>query len=139
MPGAQTGGTLEIMAVSCLIVDDNRVFLQAARELLERDGISVVGVASTGAEASHQCQDLQPDVALVDIDLGGENGFDVARQLTSGREGQSPRVILVSAYAREDFADLIADSPALSFLPKPDLSGAAIRGILTAAAGSNEG
>jgi hypothetical protein len=40
-------------------------------------------------------------------------------------------VILISAYSGQDFADMIAESPALSFLPKAGLSGAAIRGILT--------
>jgi hypothetical protein len=39
-------------------------------------------------------------------------------------------VILISAYSGDDFADMIADSPAVSFLPKAGLSGAAIRGVL---------
>ncbi len=120
------------MPVSCLIVDDNHVFLQAAHGLLAREGISVAGVASTGAQARRQCRDLHPDVALVDIDLGAESGFDVARQLASGQDGESLPVILISAHSGEDFADLIAESPALAFLPKADLSGTAIRAILTA-------
>jgi DNA-binding response OmpR family regulator len=94
--------------------------LQAARDLLAREGIRVAVVASTGAEARRQCRDLRPDAMLVDIDLGRESGFDIARQLASGQEGKSPRVIL------------IAESPALSFLPKPGLSGTAIRAILAA-------
>ena len=123
------------MAVRCLIVDDNHEFLRAARDLLEREGISVVGVASTGAQARRSCRELRPDVALIDIDLGEEDGFDVARQL-AGREGSDlPRVILISVYSGDDFADMIADSPALSFLPKAGLSGDAIRGILTGANG----
>lgn len=127
------------MPVSCLIVDDNLAFLQAARGLLAREGISVAGVASDGAQARRQCAGLHPDVVLVDIDLGGESGFDVARQLASGQPGQSPQVILISAYSGEDFAELIAGSPALAFLPKADLSGTAIRAILAAAAGGGPG
>ena len=124
-----------IMAVRCLIVDDNHEFLRAASELLRREGISVVGVVSTGAEACRSCRELKPDVALVDIDLGEENGFDVARQL-AGREGaELPRVILISAHS-DDFGDMMADSPAVSFLPKAGLSGAAIRGILARASGA---
>jgi CheY-like chemotaxis protein len=122
------------MAVRCLIVDDNHDFLQAARDLLEREGIRVVGVVTTGSEAGRRCRELKPDVALVDIDLGGENGFDVARQL-AGRGKHATQVILISSYSGDDFADLIADSPAISFLPKPALSGEAIRGILTGAGG----
>lgn len=118
------------MAVRCLIVDDNQEFLRAARDLLEREGISVVGVAATGAQARDSCHELKPDVALVDIDMGGDDGFDLARQL-AGREGPGlPRVILISIYSEDDFAEMIADSPALAFLPKAGLSGAAITNIL---------
>lgn len=111
----------------CLIVDDNNDFLRAARELLESDGISVVGAVSTGAQAYRTCRDLNPDVVLLDIDLGEENGFDVARQLA---DATRPRVILISGYSRDDFEEMIADSPVLSFLPKACLSGTAIRDIL---------
>ena len=120
----------------CLIVDDNHDFLRAAQHLLEREGISVVGVASTAAQAYRSCTELKPDVALVDIDLGEENGFDVARQLAVRGGAEPTRVILISAYSGDDFADMVADSPAVSFLPKAALSAAAIRGILDPPAGA---
>lgn len=119
-----------IMTVRCLIVDDNREFLHTARELLVREGISVVGIVSTGAEACRSCRELKPDVALIDIDLGDEDGFAVARQVAGAEGAEWPRVILISAHSGDDFADMIADSPAVSFLPKTRLSGAAIRSIL---------
>jgi CheY-like chemotaxis protein len=83
---------------SCLIVDDSPRFVDAARGLLEREGIAVVGVASTGAEALQRAEELQPDVTLVDIDLGGQSGFEVVRRLD--REvGLAPsRVILISIH-----------------------------------------
>ena len=65
----------------CLIVDDSADFVDAARGLLERQGITVVGVASTSAEALRCFEELRPDVTLVDIDLGGESGFELAEQL----------------------------------------------------------
>jgi len=123
------------MPVRCLIVDDNQDFLHAARELLERDGISVVGVVSTGAQAYRACRELEPDVALVDIELGEETGFEVARQLAGQASSQQPWVILISSYSEDDFHDLIADSPAVSFLPKAGLSGMAIRSIVADAGG----
>ena len=119
------------MTVRCVIVDDNREFLRTARELLAREGISVVGTVSTGAEARRCCRDLKPDVALVDIDLGDEDGFHVARQIADAPDADLPRVILISAYSGDDFTDMVEDSPAVSFLPKADLSGAAIRDILS--------
>jgi CheY-like chemotaxis protein len=117
----------------CLIVDDNDDFLRAARELLESEGIRVVGAVSTGAQAYRTCRDLNPDVVLLDIDLGEENGFDVARQLAGRADATQPRVILISGYSGDDFEDMIADSPVLSFLPKACLSGTAIRDILARA------
>lgn len=124
------------MAVRCLIIDDNDDFLRAARDVLERDGISVIGVASTGAQAYRACCELKPDVALIDIDLGEETGFDVASQLAGRADAGQPRLILISAYAPDDFEEMIAASPAVSFLPKAGLSGTAIRGILARAGGS---
>jgi CheY-like chemotaxis protein len=114
----------------CLIVDDSQHFLDAARGLLERQGIVVVGVASTGAEALRRVEELRPDVTLVDIDLGGESGFDVARRLQDDSGGPRARVILISTHAEQDYADLIAASPAIGFLAKSTLSGAAVRDLL---------
>ena len=122
------------MALRSLLVDDNSRFLAAASELLEREGVEVAGAASTIEQAVRLAAALEPDVCLVDIDLGDESGFDLARQLAD-REGQSQRVILISAYPERGFADMIADSPAIGFLPKPDLSATRIRAILAGDAG----
>jgi len=118
------------MPVRCVIVDDSHEFLRTASELLELDGIDVVGAVSTGAQARRTCRQLKPDVALVDICLGTETGFDVACQLADQAGTAPPQVILISASVGEEDAHMIADSPAVSFLPKEELSGAAIRGIL---------
>lgn len=112
----------------CLIVDDSLRFLDAARALLGRQGIEVVGVASTSAEALQKATALRPDVTLVDIDLGGESGFDVARRLR--RDANPAPVILISTHVEDDYLDLIEASPALGFLPKSALSGRAIRDLL---------
>jgi CheY-like chemotaxis protein len=114
----------------CLVVDDNPSFLEAARALLERQGMSVVGVASNGAEALQQARGLEPDVVLLDISLGEESGFDVARRLAEDRGERGPAVILISTHAEVDFAELIARSPAVGFLPKTELSADAIRSLL---------
>jgi DNA-binding NarL/FixJ family response regulator len=118
------------MALRSLLVDDNPHFLTAARDLLERQGMEVVGVASSGAEALQLAAELTPDVALVDIDLGEESGLDVARQLAPGTSDGRPRVVLISAYSENDFADLVAASPAAGFLSKAQLSAARIEEVL---------
>jgi CheY-like chemotaxis protein len=117
------------MPLRCLIVDDNRRFLAAASNLLEREGVAVVGVASTGDEALERVAELRPDVALVDIGLQGESGFDVAQRLASLSTGAQP-VIMISSYAERDFAELIASSTALGFVPKAELSASAIEELV---------
>jgi len=112
-----------------VIVDDSDSFLCAARVLLEREGLSVVGVASTTAQALREVERQQPDVVLVDIKLAGESGFECARRLSQHDHG-GQAVILISTHAEEDLADLIAETPAAGFLPKSDLSADAIRQVL---------
>jgi two-component system, NarL family, nitrate/nitrite response regulator NarL len=122
------------MAFGVLIVDDNRPFLDAARVLLEREGQCVVGVVSTAAEALRRAAELRPAVILVDIRLAEESGFELARRLVEVDRRGDCAVILISTHAREDFVDLIAESPATGFLPKWELSAGAIRRILDATA-----
>ncbi|MEY2567676.1 MAG: hypothetical protein QOE35_2205 [Actinomycetota bacterium] len=117
-----------VMTLRVMIVDDNPKLLQAARDLLEQEGLAVVAVASTGAAAVAQAGAVRPDVALVDIDLGEESGFDVASQLA--RPSMAPAVIVISAYAQQDFETLLSASPAVGFIAKAQLSAAAIRDLL---------
>jgi CheY-like chemotaxis protein len=114
----------------CLIVDDNPGFLHAASVLLEQEGVRVVGVASTGVEAVRRAAELRPDVTLLDVDLGSENGFDVARKLVGDPRSDPGHLILVSAHAEDEFLDLIEASPAIGFLSKPELSAEAIAVLL---------
>jgi two-component system, NarL family, nitrate/nitrite response regulator NarL len=137
----QTAGFAAILkpvALRCLIVDDNAGFLTAARELLDRQGVDVVGLASTGSEALQRAHELRPDVALVDIDLGAESGFDVVRLIATTARLESLPVVLISSYAEKDFADLIAASPAVGFVSKSDLSGRAISEVLGSLDGATE-
>jgi len=113
-----------------VIVDDNPTVLRAASELLEGQGMSVVGVATTGDEAVSLMEKLEPDVMLVDIVLGPESGFDLVRRLVQRVETAGRRTILISTHDEVDFAQLIVASPAIGFLAKSELSVAAIHGLL---------
>ena len=115
----------------CLIVDDSLRFLDAARALLEGQGVTVVGQASSSAEALRRVEELRPDVTLLDIDLGGESGLELARRLQDHAGPVPAPVILISTHAEQDYAELIAASPAIGFLPKTALSADAIRGLLS--------
>ena len=110
-------------------MDDNAAFLEAATTLLERDGMEVVGTASTIADALREVQAVRPDVVLVDISLGLESGFDLARRLAEVDGGAA--VILISTRDAEDLDELIAAAPALGFVPKSELSAEAIERLVS--------
>ncbi len=116
------------MSLRCLLVDDNEAFLETASLLLEREGLTVAGVASSIAEALRRTSALRPDVILIDIGLGDESGFTLARLLA--RDDQDANVILISTAAEADYAELIAESPAAGFLAKSELSASGIGRIL---------
>jgi CheY-like chemotaxis protein len=115
----------------CLIVDDNATWRDAARRLLERDGLAVVGVASTIAEGLRSARELKPDVTLVDVHLGAESGFELARRLRQERWSASAAVILISAGPEQQFVQQFVEcnaaNPADAFVPKSALSGDRIR------------
>jgi two-component system, NarL family, nitrate/nitrite response regulator NarL len=117
------------MRVRVLLVDDSAAFIVAATRLLEREGLEVVATAATGAEALEKAIEFSPDVSLVDIDLGGQSGFAVVRSLHESAKGPF-RTVLISSHSRDDFADLVAESPAAGFVSKSRLSAAAIHEIL---------
>jgi DNA-binding NarL/FixJ family response regulator len=126
-----------LVRLRCLIVDDNTSFREEMRGLLSEQGLDVVGGAGTVADAHRQITELRPDVALIDIDLGGESGLELARQLRE-EPGQPavPHVILISTHDETEYSDLITASSAIGFLAKIDLSAATIRRMLAAVNGS---
>jgi DNA-binding NarL/FixJ family response regulator len=114
--------------IRCLIVDDNATFLDSAHRLLASEGVEIVGTASTSAEAIALATEAEPDVVLVDVELGDEDGFELARRLAASPAAMP--VILISTYPEEDVADLVASSPAAGFIAKSGLSVEAVKAML---------
>jgi DNA-binding NarL/FixJ family response regulator len=119
------------VAIRCLIVDDNERFLEVARSSLTRNGMEVIATATTSAEALRQAAELHPDAVLVDIGLGEESGFDVVRRLAERFPDLRSGIVLISTRSEEDYADLIASSPAVGFLAKSRLSAMAVRELVS--------
>lgn len=115
------------MTVTCLVVDDSARFLEVGSSLLARHGVDVVGTARSAAEALSRAAELQPDVVLVDIELGGESGLELTRELANLERSS---VILISSYAEADFTDLVEATPALGFISKAELSARAVLDLL---------
>jgi len=116
------------VSVRCLIVDDSDEFVASAARLLGSQGLDVVGSASSGERALELAGSLEPDVALVDIELGEEDGIELSHVFAA--QAPATRVVLISSYDQADLGDLISRSPAVGFLPKTDLGAAEIRAIL---------
>jgi DNA-binding NarL/FixJ family response regulator len=119
------------VALRCLIVDDNPAYVAAAESVLNGSDFDVVGGATTVSEGLRQVGDLNPEVVLVDIDLGEESGFALVRQVMQASDGDPPKLIMVSAYPEEAFADLIAESRAAGFITKSELSPARLSEVLS--------
>jgi DNA-binding NarL/FixJ family response regulator len=122
-----------VMPLRYVIVDDDASFREEMRGLLVEQGLDVVGGAGSATEAFRRIAELRPDVALIDIDLGGESGLELARQLREQPDqGAVPHLILISTHDEAEYADLIEASSAIGFLAKIDLSAATIRQMVAA-------
>jgi DNA-binding NarL/FixJ family response regulator len=112
----------------CLIVDDSEEFLASASRLLGAQGMLVVGCAQSGDSALRLAGELAPDVALVDVELGEEDGIGLSHQLAA--RAPATRVVLISSYNGDELGELVAASPAAGFLAKTELGVEAIAGLL---------
>lgn len=119
------------MAPTVLIVDDHPSFRASARRLLEAEGFEVVGEAPDGEIALVAAGRLRPQVVLLDVQLPGLDGFEVAARLTGGDPGKGgPAVILVSSRELADYGPLVPRSGARGFVPKAELSGERVQDLL---------
>jgi DNA-binding NarL/FixJ family response regulator len=114
------------MSMRCLIVDDSEDFLASARRLLDSQGVEVIGVAMDSARALGLLAELEPEIALIDVELGDEDGIALAREVK--RRAPATRTILISAHALEDL-DLGEAGADVYFLQKTQLGADAIAAL----------
>ena len=111
-----------------LIVDDDPRFRMQACDVLETDGFVVIGQAVDGASGLEAAQSLRPDFVLLDIGLPDVEGFEVARFLALDRP--APLVVLTSSRDARAYGRRLIDGHCLGFIPKEQISGAAIRALV---------
>ena len=118
------------MAHTVLIVDDHPGYRAAARAVLEADGFEVIGEAATGLEAVAEAARLRPEVVLLDIGLPAIDGIEVAQRITAAADGRAPAVVLISSRDGAGCEAVFAGCGARGFIPKAELSGAAMRALI---------
>ena len=118
----------QAMARTVLIVDDHAPFRALARAVLPMEGFEVVGEAADARSALEAVGRLRPSVVVLDIQLPDLDGFEVARQLAQA--GDPPAIVLVSSRDSSTYRRRLVESPARGFIPKSDLSGAAVAALV---------
>ena len=116
------------MRPTVLIVDDHAAFRASASALLESEGFDVIGEAADGEAAISESERLRPDIVLLDIQLPGLDGFDVAERLAGAAD--APAVILISSRDAAAYGSRVKEAPVRGFLAKRSLSGAALAGLV---------
>jgi DNA-binding NarL/FixJ family response regulator len=116
---------LDPVGLRCLIVDDSELFLAWAVRVLTAQGLQIVGTAGDSATALELAGSLDPDVAIVDIELGREDGVELAGLLPD-----ATAVVLISAHDLDDVEGAIGGADVAGFLPKRSLSARAIEALL---------
>jgi DNA-binding NarL/FixJ family response regulator len=110
---------------SLLIVDDHGAFRAWAHEVLAHEGFRVLGEAADGASAIEAVDALDPDVVLLDIQLPDISGFEVAERISD-----RTTVVLTSSRSAADYGERLRRSSAAGFVPKANLTGAAVEAIV---------
>ena len=128
MRDARNGHSLDV-ARTLLIVDDHDAFRSFVRSLVDADGFEVTGEAADGESALGAVEQLHPDVVLLDVQLPGIDGIEVAERLAS--RGDAPDVILMSTRDASDYGRRLRDSRALGFIQKDQISAETLAAVLT--------
>lgn len=116
------------MTRTVLIVDDHPSFRASARMLLESEGFEVIGEAVDGRSALSAVRELHPDVVLLDVQLPDIDGMEVAARLSEN--GSAPAIVLTSSRDLADLGPVRERCHVRGFIPKSELSGAALEALL---------
>ncbi len=117
----QSSPRSEVEAISVLLVDDQPVFRNVARSVLERDGeCEVIGEATDGAHAIALMAKLNPDIIVMDVQMGDMSGVEATRRILA-RHPQA-NVVLTSMGSDSEYPVLAREIGAKGFVPKRNLN-----------------
>lgn len=106
--------------IRVLLVDDNIAFLEAAKAYLQGlPGVEVVAIAASAAEGLARNAELRPDLAMIDVEMPGIDGFEAIRRLRQGPE--VPRTVICSLHDADPYRARAKAAGADAFIAKSDL------------------
>ena len=118
--------------INVVLADDHPLIRKGIRNILNKaPDINIVGEASDGNEALYLARQLSPDALILDIDMPGMNGLEVARRLQAAK---SPvRVLALSAHDDWQYIKGLLENGAAGYITKeeaPEIIIDAIRGVV---------
>jgi DNA-binding NarL/FixJ family response regulator len=131
----ETADDRQVDALRVLIVDDHDLFRTGLRNLLEEQGVQIVGEAATGNDAVRIVRELAPDVVVMDLNMPGMGGVDATRHISS--IAPLTRVVMLTISDEDsDVMDAIL-AGACGYLLKDSSITELISGIAAAARGES--
>jgi len=134
MPGREEG-TKGLDELRVLVVDDHDLFRTGLRNLLEEQGVNVVGEAENGESAIRLTSDLAPDVVIMDLNMPGVGGVETTRRLSS--LAPLSRVVVLTISADDDDVMNAVMAGACGYLLKDSSIQELIAGIRAASEGES--
>jgi DNA-binding NarL/FixJ family response regulator len=126
---AQQQPTRNPQEVAILLVDDNNRYLSQLQRVLGKViPQASLYTANNTNEAAYIAKNIQPQLALVDVVLGDEDGIRCVRRVKAVSE--KSRVIMISAYPDREFHRLGSEAGAIAFLDKKDLDARTLRQVV---------
>ena len=99
-----------------LIAEDEAIIRLDLKEMLEEEGLEVVGEASDGEAVLRLARESKPDLVIMDIKMPGMDGLTAAEKVVEEGLGA---VLILTAFSQKDLVQRAADAGAMGYLVKP--------------------
>ncbi len=107
-----------VMAKKILLIDDEPEFINSLSARLENSGFETLS-ARDGPSGIEKAKKEKPDLVILDWDLQGENGYEVANKLAVGSAAIKVPVLVLSSIIHPDLPKSVLDAGAIGYLLKP--------------------